>query len=104
MKVPKEKIAVGIMLLGATCGLTGCVGGGGRAHWYTAYGVKSPLQHWLSKQAEDEISEDATEETNSQDEQENEQEKMYTAYGVPAPSSSDGVALADADQADNDNA
>ena len=50
MKSPKEKIAVGVLLLGATVGMTGCVPKD--HHMYTAYGVVSPVQSILREQAE----------------------------------------------------
>ena len=51
MKLPKEKIAVGVLLLGATVGMTGCVPKHHRM--YTAYGVVSPVESILKEQAED---------------------------------------------------
>lgn len=50
MKSPKEKIAVGVLLLGATVGMTGCVPKD--HHMYTAYGVVSPVRSILREQAE----------------------------------------------------
>ena len=46
MKSPKEKIAVGVLLVTAAAGLTGCVPGKER-RMYTAYGVAAPMQSVL---------------------------------------------------------
>ena len=49
MKIPKERIAVGILLLSATVGLSGCTAIKGRNDMYTAYGVVSPVTHLITE-------------------------------------------------------
>ena len=53
MKIPKERIAVGVLLLSATVGLSGCTLLKDREHrMYTAYGVAAPVQNALHRAAE----------------------------------------------------